>query len=64
MRDDFALMADRLRGLQGRFLLSVNDVPQLRDLFSWAKIDTVDLTYTVGGGDNLKEVRELIISGA
>lgn len=33
-REDFARMADRLQRLQGRFLLSVNDVSQLRDLFA------------------------------
>lgn len=61
-RDDFTRMADVLSGLQGRFILSVNDVPELRDLFSWAQIDAVALTYSVGGGDNVKQVSELIIS--
>lgn len=51
-----------IRPIGIRFLLSVNDVPQLRDLFAWAKIDTVSLTYTIGGGNNLEHVTELLIS--
>ena len=62
-RADFSVMATQLQALQGRFILSVNDVPELRELFAWAKIDTVDLTYSVGGGENIKEASELIISG-
>lgn len=61
-RADFALMADTLRQIDGRFILSVNDIPELRELFSWATIDTVNLTYTIGGGDNSKEVSELVIT--
>ena len=62
--EDFTRMAEILRGLQGKFILSVNDVPELRDLFAWAAIDPVSLTYTVGGGDNVQEAKELIISGS
>ncbi len=28
--EDFAKMAERLKGLQGKFLLSLNDVPEVR----------------------------------
>ena len=38
------------------------DVPEIRDLFSWARIEAVTLKYTVGGGDNQVEAAELIIS--
>lgn len=38
------------------------DVPQIRELFSWATIDQVELTYTLAGGDDAKQVNELIIS--
>jgi DNA adenine methylase len=60
-RADFKRMADQLQAVQGRFILSVNDKPELREMFSWAKIDTVDLIYSVGGGDNAQEAKELII---
>ncbi len=61
-RADFARMGDCLQAIQGKFLLSVNDVPELRKLFAWATVETVALTYSVGGGEHTKEVTELIIS--
>lgn len=63
-RDDFAALADSLQALQGRFLLSINDVPQIRELFSWAKIEAVETTYTIGGGRRAQKASELLITGA
>lgn len=48
----------------GRFILSLNDVPQVRELFAWATIETVELSYQAGGGAHSKRVRELIIVGS
>lgn len=59
---DFAKLSAALQQLQGKWLLSINDVPQIREIFSWAKIDQVELTYTLAGGDDAKTVSELIIS--
>lgn len=61
-RADFEKMATLLQGIQGRFLLSVNDVPELRELFAWATVDTVTTTYTIAGGEHAEEVSELVIS--
>lgn len=63
--DDFAQLAEQLAGLRGRFLMSINDAPEIRAAFSRFAIDEVETTYTLatattGGG---KKVRELIISG-
>jgi DNA adenine methylase len=60
-RQDFTRLAETLRAVQGRWILSINDVPEIRELFAWAMIDSVKLTYTVGGGDNQAEASELII---
>ena len=60
-RDDFAAMAETLAEIQGRFLLSVNDVPELREMFHAFTIDTVTTSYT----PNVKATRkatELLIS--
>jgi len=62
VRDDFARLADTLRGLQGKWILSINDVPEIREMFAYAKIEQVNLTYTLAGGGDSKEVSELIIS--
>ena len=62
-REDFALLAARLARLQGRFILSLNDVPEVRELFSGFTIEPVTTTYTVAGGSSAKRAPELIIIG-
>lgn len=60
-RDQFALMAERLAQLKGRFILSINDVPQIRELFSGFEFREVGLTYSISGKGT--EAKELIITG-
>lgn len=60
-RDDFAALADALQALRGRFLLSINDVPQIRELFAWAQLEEVETTYTIAGGKSAKKASELLI---
>lgn len=62
-RDQFELLSRALQGLQGRFILSLNDVPEVRELFAWASIETVELSYQAGGAGKSKRVREVVISG-
>lgn len=62
-RADFARLADQLRGIKGRFVLSINDRPQIRDLFEWAKIEPVQTTYSVSAGAKSMAAAELIITG-
>jgi DNA adenine methylase len=59
-RADFARLAEILRRIQGRFILSINDVPEIRGLFDWARIEEEEILYTVRGR---KRVVELVISG-
>lgn len=63
-RDQFVLMAERLGSLKGRFILSINDVPEIREIFAAFRMEEEELTYTVGGSEKPKAARELIISGA
>lgn len=58
-REDFERLAGLLRGLKGRFILSLNDVPEVRDLFAWARIEEEPVTYHLGHG---KRVTELVIT--
>lgn len=60
---DFQRMADKLRAAEGRFLISVNDRPELREIFAWADIEAVLTTYTVAGGEGLKAAELLIGRG-
>ena len=62
-RAEHAELADRLKRLQGRFILSLNDHPEVRGLYAWAKLAPVSLSYQAGGADHTRPVKELIISG-
>ena len=60
-RSEFEQLSVALKGLQGRFILSLNDVPEIRELFAWAEIEPVRLAYTASG--KATEAREVIITG-
>ena len=64
-RDEFQRLADQLRGLAGRFVLSMNDVPEIREMFDWAEIEAVDVPYFVANARTTARQRkgELIITG-
>lgn len=62
-RESFARMADQLGRIQGRFLLSINDVPEIRAIFAAFHIEPVTTSYSIanrtsGGTDRA----ELLIS--
>jgi DNA adenine methylase len=54
-------MAERLKRLQGRFILSINDVPESRETFMGFAFHEAVLTYSVGGGKGAA-ARELIVT--
>lgn len=61
-RSQFELMAEQLRGIAGRFILSLNDHPDVRRIFAGFDFREEELTYTIGGGAKAKPVREVIIT--
>lgn len=63
-RDEFERMADQLSTVRGKFILSLNDHPDVRRIFARFRFDEADLTYTVGGGLKAVKARELIISNS
>lgn len=46
-REDFARLAGILDGLKGRFILSLNDVPGVRDTFANFQIEAVKTRYSI-----------------
>ncbi|MCB1463270.1 MAG: DNA adenine methylase [Nitratireductor sp.] len=60
-REDFAALNEALKGLRGRFILSLNDLPEVRETFAGFAIESVDCTYSISGGKG-KAVREVMIS--
>lgn len=61
-REDFDHLAALLRTIKGRFILSINDRPEIRQTFAGFNFDEVDTTYQLGGMANPKKVTELVIS--
>ncbi len=61
-RAQFAEMAGMLSKIDGSFLLSLNDRPEVREIFAAFAMYEVELKYSVGGGDKSVDAFELIIS--
>ena len=45
-QDDFERLSTQLHGIDGKFLLSLNDTPEIREIFSDFIMDDVTVTYT------------------
>lgn len=60
-RGQYARLAASLAAIKGAFILSINDRPEIRDLFGQFHFEPVRLTYTVSEGAG-KEAQELIIT--
>ena len=61
--DDFGRLADRLRRIKGRFLVSLNDVPAVRQAFRGCRLVPVKTTYTIGKNSGpAGAARELLIT--
>ncbi len=61
-RDDFVKLRDILAGLSGKFILSINDVDHIRDLFRDFRVETVETSYSAAGAHKKKHVNELLVT--
>lgn len=60
---DHQRLADTLKAIKGKFLLSYNDHELVRQLYAWATIDSVTTRYSIAKQTNARErVTELLIS--
>ena len=59
--DQYSEMAGLAKSIKGKMIISVNDVPEMRDAFSGLAMEVVSINYTVGGSKRSKPSRELII---
>ena len=55
---DFTKMEERLRDIRGKFILSLNDIPEVRALFRRYNVRQVELPYTAqkSAGRRYREV--------
>lgn len=59
-RERFEEMAEMLRDQRGKFLMSINDRPEIRAAFAWAQLRPVVTTYSVASSAST-EASELLI---
>lgn len=61
-RSQFAKIAEVLRSLTGKFILSINDTPETREIFDGLTFQEVSLPYTISKTKSV-EAKELIYTG-
>lgn len=59
--DQYDRMAELARSIKGKMVISVNDIPEMRQAFSGLNMESVGITYTVGGSGRSGKTAELII---
>ncbi len=60
-REDFGRLAGLLDGLKGKFILSLNDKPEVRETFANFKVESVKTRYSISGSSK-QEASEVLIS--
>lgn len=61
-RDQFEAMAEQLRGIEGRVILSLNDHPEVRRMFAGFDFREEDVRWTLRGNSNAKIAKEVVIT--
>lgn len=61
-RHEFEAMAEQLQTLKGRFILSINDRPEIRETFAGFEIEEVQVRYQLAGMAKSRPFGELIVS--
>jgi len=59
---DYERMASMLTRLKGRAIVTLNDHPDIRRIFSAFHIERTDIRYTVGGGAGVERGEVIIFS--
>lgn len=59
--DDHVALAEGLRAAGGRFLLSYNEHPRIRELYAWARVEEIVVSYRMYGC-SVPRATELIVS--
>jgi DNA adenine methylase len=60
-RDDFSVLSSLLSSIAGNFILSINDVPEIREIFSPFRITEVSTQYSLSNTEEHKQVTELLV---
>ncbi|WP_201746388.1 DNA adenine methylase [Veronia nyctiphanis] len=60
--DNYVRMAELAQTSKGKFVISINDHPEIREVFEGLTCHNVSITYTVGGSHNAAKRDELIFT--
>lgn len=60
--EQYQALASAMRSCKGKMMLSINDHPDIRAEFDGLVMHDLGIKYTVGGGTNTSEARELVIT--
>ncbi|XHS78479.1 DNA adenine methylase [Burkholderiaceae bacterium UC74_6] len=58
---EYEAMAELMRRIKGKAMVSINDHPAIRECFKGFHMESFDINYTVGGGARQAERKELVI---
>ncbi|GGX33321.1 DNA adenine methylase [Pigmentiphaga litoralis] len=58
---EYEAMAEKMRSLKGKAIVSLNDHPDIRRAFDGFEMESLDVSYCVGGGDNAVARKEVLI---
>lgn len=61
-RNDYERLKDILKGISGKFIMSINDTPEIRQLFKNFFIQEITTSYSLPGANKKKKVTELFIA--
>ena len=59
--EEYEAIAHAFRTLKGKAMMSINDHPDIRRCFEGMHMESLDISYTVGGGGKAVDRRELVI---
>lgn len=59
--EQYEQLAAVMRGCSGKVLLSINDHPDIRELFKPLRMDRLSINYTIGGGHKAARRGELLV---
>lgn len=54
-------IADLMKTVKGKVILTINDHPDMREVFGGFRLETAKINYTVGGSDKGKDRQEMIV---
>ena len=60
--ENYTILSDYAQTMEGKMIVSVNDIPEMRKAFAKLHLREVDITYTVGGNGRASKSKELIIT--